>query len=620
MSMGQTHPFYDNISAIGALRKTNERISFSGENGGRYCLESLIAYVPGTPNTPYFDQGNRVVLYFNRDIMAHQEETLSAFKRAPRNPLLRSLSFSILLSIAAAGFLALVGVYIHHYASGNDLWDNHYLAMAMNFSDVKSLYDGFFPIGYSLILKALAGEHFPVYAAFYINVVLALCLFMTVAWYLRRTTTNPPAGGASKFPEGWNLGGEFGQLGFLFPLWLVLFLLYPRSFRYLITPGPDMAASALFTIGMVIQLARFKGAATGNGPRHEALQCVLSGLMMGFAALVRYHAFPASFFLLFVLFAGMKKYRKMTVVSGIAVLAAYLPQVIVNILSGHGPLETYHALNLYNLVYGVNWYHMEDVIPLPPAKNIIFGAPLVFLKHYARWFVELAIFALPPLVYGILEKKENKKIGFCVAGFCGLYAVLFGISASPRAVLFLIPVSLLFFVKIFATPGLSKRTKAIVMWVSLGCACLFLYKDVLRVGLCKNNLETYKKIEAFLIGHGVKNAQETFTCDYDLYFTSLFPFRPLFNGGWGRIATYKYSEYYPELSVASRDRFYNDCIRQKVRYVILDGNAKKLAGFCDSLLCQAIVDPRFSLVFAGDQRKVFLVIKDFSFSKENMNK
>jgi hypothetical protein len=500
-------------------------------------------------------------------------------------------STNILLSLCAVGLLSIIGVLINYFPGGNDLFDNHYLAMAINFRDIKSLYDGFFPIGYSLLLKFLVGSHYPAIAAFYVNVLLTMTMMIVMAGYLKRQ-----------------------NLHFLFPFWLFLFLFFPQAFRYLITPGPDAAAMALFTIGIILQLARCntndnncQSENEGTARLAPTILCVWGGMAMGAAALMRYHALPASIFFLLALFIFMKKNRKLTIVSGIVVIVFYLPQMAINVLSGHGPLETYHTLNLYNLVYGVNWYHMEKIIPLPSAKSIIFGAPFLFIKHYLKGVMELGVFAVPPLIYGFFASPEKKNYGYCIGAFCALYALFFGISASPRAVLLIIPISLLFFLKILFAPALPTRTKNIAVVITLLCGCLFLFKDVRRIAFCKHTNATYQNMETFFIQHGITNAQEVYTCDHNQYFKSLFPYRPLFNGGWGRIATYKYSEFYPELAVRSIDSFYVDCVRHSVRYVVFNEDAAKLADFCQGLYDGTLSDARFETVLTAGKNKVLRV-------------
>jgi hypothetical protein len=493
--------------------------------------------------------------------------------------------FDLLLSIAAAGLVGCIGVYIDHFPSVNDLFDNHYLSMVMSFSDIHSWYDGFFPFGYSLLLKLLTGGDFPAVAAYHVNVLLTFAMMLAIAWYLRKK-----------------------DLRRLFPVWLCCFILFPRTFRYQITPGPDTAAMALFTVGAVLLLSRLNPSEKATPSKSAVLLSAAAGISMGIGALFRYHILVASFLFLAAFFLSAKNGRKCAVISGISLGVCYLPQILVNVFTGHGPLETYHSLNLYNLVYGVNWYHVDKLLPLPTPKSIILGAPFVCIKHYLAGTLGLLVFALPPAMYALLS-PAGRTSGFCVALFCAAYALFFGTSASPRAALPLIPVSMLFFVRILFALHPQKRVKLAMVALLLACGCLFLMLDVKKIRSFKAERERYGNMETFFIKSGVKNGHEIYSCDLNQYFATLSPHVPLFNGGWGRVATYRYNELIPELDVGSLEGFYADCVRRKVRFVVLNGNASKLADFCGDLYTGKIKDSRFMAAASFGGNKIFGVIQ-----------
>jgi hypothetical protein len=335
---------------------------------------------------------------------------------------------------------------------------------------------------------------------------------------------------------------------------------------------------------------------------------VAGGISMGVAALFRYHVLVASVLFLAAFFIFMDKERKMTVVCGISLVVTYLPQVAVNLATGHGPLETFYALNVYNLVYGLDWAHMDKYVPLPSVQTIILGAPLLFIIHYLKAMPELLVFAIPPIIYGMLASPERKKIGYACAAFCILYALFFGVGSSPRAVLLLIPLSLLFLIKVLFTVGLPFRIRRIALVLTLLCGCLFLAKDARKVLFFKEQRDMYRKMEAFFIANGVEKAQEVYDTDCSIYLSKLFPYIPLTNGGWARIGVYRYSDFFPELNVSSIDSFYADCLRHHVRYVVFNDDASMLAQFCHDIFTGKIVEARFPLVLTIGEDKVFRVV------------
>jgi hypothetical protein len=501
---------------------------------------------------------------------------------------------AIPLSIVAAGCIALIGVFIDYYPNVNDFLGNYYLSTVMNFSDIRSLYDGFNPVGYTLLLKVLVGKGVPAIAAYYVNVILSLLLMIVMAWHLKKENR-----------------------GFLFPMWLIFFILFPRTFHYQITPGPDAAAMALFTIGVLLQLGRYHVPPSLDQKAQSRpaplLMSIAGGISMGIGALFRYHVLVASILFLAAIFVVMARERKLTAMCGMSLIVTYAPQVIVNLATGHGPLETSFALNLYNLVYGLNWAHIGELLPLPSAKTIIFDAPLLFITHYLKGAAELGIFAIPPIAYGVLAPPERKKTGYACAAFCILYALFFGISASSRAVLLLIPLSLLFFIKVLFIAALPFRIRRIAIILTLLCGCLFLAKDAHKVLFFKEQRDIYRKMEAFFIANGVKKAQEVYGTDCSIYLSKLYPYIPLMNGGWARLGSYRYSDFFPELNIGSIDSFYADCARRRVSYVVLNSDASLVVDFCYDLFIGKIVDRRFTPVLAIGEDKVFRVAQPMWF-------
>jgi len=403
----------------------------------------------------------------------------------------------------------------------------------------------------------------------------------------------------------WHLKGSVNA--FLIPFCLFLLFIFPRVFNYLITPGPDVGTMAFFTSGMLLFITSLTNA--NLTPKQQLALSISSGFLLGISALFRYHALVASVFFLFSCLMGFWCHRKNILFSVITLSMVYLPQILVNILTGHGPLETYHAINIFNLVHGVDWFHMDKLMPLPSASSIIRGAPLLFAINYIRWLIDLGVFAIPPFFYGIITTgNKEKRCGFCVGIFCLLYALFFAISASPRAVLLIIPISMLFFVKILFSSETPLLLKRLALTVTLLFSPFFAYKDIQYILHSKAERAVLQSIENFFISNDIKSAQEVYTCDYDIYFVSLFPYRPLFNGGWGRIATYNYSSFYPELAVTSLQNFYTDCIRLGVKYVVLNELASDLAAFLGDLYNGSILDNRYKLSFEIGGRKIYRIV------------
>lgn len=478
--------------------------------------------------------------------------------------------------------LSFIGVYTGYNLRSNDFLDNHYLGMAITFWDWESFYDGFFPIGYSLLLKLLAGKSYPGPAGYYINVIALVTMFGVLGWYLRKTPL-------------------------VFLLSTIGILLVPRMYLYATTPGPYAAANALFSAGALIGLYAFSSNAPEN-KKNCIYLCITSGGLFGIASLFRYHILVGSVFFLFsvLLFTTNKRY---VFLAGSALLVAYSPQFFVNIMTGHGLLETGSALNVYNLVHGVNWYHLEKHMSFPSAWEVVQGAPFLFLKRYVRGVFDIAKFVLPvPFFILFATTPVDRRRAYALTLFMILYAAFFGIGASPRAALLVIPLSVVYLFKTVFSPKMHQYGRLGLLAASILLSGKILAQDVQATVIARNWHKTCLEIEAFLRTEGITHAQDVFTTNYELYFPHLFPYRPLFNGGWGRISTYKYSEFYPELSVDSLDSFYGNCIALGVQFIALNPDAGKLAGFLEELYEGQLVDPRFSPAYETEAEKVFQVV------------
>ena len=94
----------------------------------------------------------------------------------------RRLWVSALLACAALYALALVaaGRATGFHVGLNDFWGNYYLSSAADLSRPGTLYNGFFPFGYTLATRLIGGGS-PAFGMFLVNVALAVLLALSVA-------------------------------------------------------------------------------------------------------------------------------------------------------------------------------------------------------------------------------------------------------------------------------------------------------------------------------------------------------------------------------------------------------------------------------------------------------
>src|SRR5450759_331960 len=229
--------------------------------------------------------------------------------------------------------IALVGVLTDLHTPLNDFWGNYYLSQRLDPRHLDTLYDGFYPVGYTVLLRLLPRFGYPPFSALGINAVLTWLLAFSMLGVLR-------------------LRG-LGILPSLIAASLVF--RFPQVFEYLYTPGADAGAMVFFTLGTYALLLALLA------PTPRTWWYALSGGLLGMAALWRYHALLAGVFLLA---AAALAYRKR--IAGVMLALAsyalvYGGQITVNLLSGHSPFQTYQAFNIYQHVHPVNWYHTAEL-------------------------------------------------------------------------------------------------------------------------------------------------------------------------------------------------------------------------------------------------------------------
>ena len=127
-----------------------------------------------------------------------------------------------LAALAFAVVIALVGILTNLHTPLNDFWGNHTLSQRLDARDVSTFYDGFYPVGYTVLLRVLPHFAYPPLSALLLNVVLSWLLAFSIL-------------GVSR------LRG----LGILPGLTIAsLVSLFPQIFNCLNTPGADSGGKA----------------------------------------------------------------------------------------------------------------------------------------------------------------------------------------------------------------------------------------------------------------------------------------------------------------------------------------------------------------------------------------
>jgi hypothetical protein len=332
-------------------------------------------------------------------------------------PRLKAGARDALAALAFAVVIALVGILTNLHTPLNDFWGNHTLSQRLDARDVSTFYDGFYPVGYTVLLHVLPHFAYPPLSALLLNVVLSWLLAFSIL-------------GVSR------LRG----LGILPGLTIAsLVSLFPQIFNCLNTPGADSGAMVFFTVGTYVLLVALLA------PTPRAWWYALAGGLLGMAALWRYHALPADIFLL-VTAAVVYRKRITGVMLALASCAVvYSPQIAVNLLSGHSPFQTDEAFNIYLHVHHVNWYHTAAMPWVGTPLSLILSDSSAFLSSYFATLVRIFPALSAPLIPCFLCKdRQLRRAAVLWLVFCVLYSGLMATADSGRAVLLALPVSLSF--------------------------------------------------------------------------------------------------------------------------------------------------------------------------------
>jgi hypothetical protein len=239
------------------------------------------------------------------------------------------LLFFLILTLVAAFFLV-IKLRTRFFVGQNDFWSLLFYARHLSWSEKASLYNGFYPIGYALLLRFFPYSYV-IQLASLTNALFAGLLGASVfglVWSTRRL-------GASIFA-------------------LLLTVLFPLAFQYSTYLVPDIGSAAL-TAWAVFLL--FKSELDNDHPSHSTnWQCGLAGIALGAASLWRSHAIISSLAIIVVYgLIHRMPFRRGYAILLVAFFIVAGIQPIVNLISGHGAFETAQKFNLYKTFYGIDW-------------------------------------------------------------------------------------------------------------------------------------------------------------------------------------------------------------------------------------------------------------------------
>ena len=452
----------------------------------------------------------------------------------------------------------LANVYTGFQQTHNDFWDIFFGSQHLSFDNKYSLYNMHYPLGYYVFLKIIGIKSVPPEIPGILGNVFfgAIVLIASVILY-----------------------GKF--LGPKLSLSMVTLLsFFPGLFLYITNAGPDPASIAFFEIGAIIIL--FQIVSNGAGSK---MLFFIGGLILGCGAIFRYHVFVGSLLFLLGLFLVYRNKWRLLLVSMAGLCIAYVPQSILYLTTGPHTIP-FAAINIYNLMYHINWFRTSSFNFPPSFLWIIKQDPLLFLSKYFYSFLRHAPDYVPPfLAYFAIKEPFKKKLCLVILLWCIPYCLFFAAMESGRSQLLPMPLSFLclglFFENILGyfqkITRMTRLIKAVISGCLLVTLALFLHKDArLILHRIQENQET-ARVDLFLRQCGCTSVKEIFTDDFYLYFRTMPPYRPYCNGGAPRWETYLYNEEYPEFPVETLEAFSAECKKKRLRFIVLTDQCFRLS-------------------------------------------
>jgi hypothetical protein len=262
--------------------------------------------------------------------------------------------------------------------------------------------------------------------------------------------------------------------------------------------------------------------------------------------------------------------------------------VLVNLISGHGALETAQSFNIYKFFYGIN-----DTYPPSPANiekfsliGTVMSNPKGALDAYLLSFGYLISFGWPAAVCFVLSPKGRiSRYSLFLLLFVLLYAIPVSIGGSPRsAIMLMAAYASSFALLAVVLADLAEKIFNPNKWITglvfilfiAASAQLFYGWIIYDVGFIRESRAERKVlavIEQTLVSSGMKSPTEVFADRYDFYTPNKMPYRSRQIGNWSQDWVWGYSDEFRPLPNDSWDSFSAACKEQGIRFLVLSPNS-----------------------------------------------
>ena len=278
---------------------------------------------------------------------------------------------------------------------------------------------------------------------------------------------------------------------------------------------------------------------------------------------------------------GCRRVPRQAVAFAAAFIVIYSLQMGVNVVSGHGPLETDAALNIQVYNFGLHFYDMPEPRSLT-VLGVIRQSPLRFVVSYITRYYEIGLVPLLVLTFNLLHARDHVSRAFLMIMTTAVlaYIAMQAIGGSPRSSWLLLPlITVEGVVAIRWIVRLTRRRAArSPITGGLGFAALILVLaagGVRQARFIRHRVSTnlalarhQAKCAELLKAGGVTAANQVFTSNGDVYFPGLGI--PWTNGGWLRYSDPEVAKNFPDFDTSSLAAFHTECRRRGITHLLLN--------------------------------------------------
>ena len=277
----------------------------------------------------------------------------------------------------------LTSAWLSHFAVLiNDVFLLRWQAEHLSLGTPESFYNGFFPIGYPLVLRAVSATGNPIFTLMLFQIALAIVYVTMVQRLLvRMLPSNASIIGAIALP---------------------LMLFSPPVIHAILSATPDFFAALAALMGFLFIL------------REGRWNFILAGVCLGLGCLFRSHLLVLSIALALSLLLFQKERRSRTCVEFcIGTLPFIITQGLIQVWSGHGFFENAQAFNIWKTMHGMDWSN-PPALGHAKAFGVIMEDPALFISSVCNWLF-LYFFYFVPLIGTIILAWIRSRSGAIVA-------------------------------------------------------------------------------------------------------------------------------------------------------------------------------------------------------------